>query len=102
MSLVRTVTTIIAKRGRATVDGLMAEPDCEGYRRKQIITALKNAATAGHVHCVDRVPSPRGAKGRIGVYESGPAPSKPVRRPALQMPVNSVFQLGERAAACAA
>lgn len=105
MSLVRIVTELVELHGKTTADQLVRDPYCEGYTRAQIVTALRNAAHFGHIHCVGRVVSSRAANARAGVYEPGPAPAKnedsaPVRAgpPRGELGhlgrITSVFQMG--------
>lgn len=102
MSLVRIVTELVELHRKATADQLVRDPYCEGYTRAQIVTALRNAAHFGHIHCVGRIVSSRAANARAGVYEPGPAPKKPAKAEPVRvapLPPNSIFQLGDRAGA---
>lgn len=93
--LTKTVAEMVQARGSATADDLL--PDLPAYSREKVLNAMKNARSAGLIHC--RL-APR--KGRVGVSGSDPAIHYPGACPkgmingervAPTRPQNSVWEL---------
>ena len=100
MSLTQAVANLVCELGEVSGDALL--PYLPEYSREQVFQALQNARYSKKIRIVRRG-KPIGRGSRPGVYAppdggtSQPPPKEPmVRRP---MPVNSIFQLGDRAGA---
>ena len=90
MSLVKTVTALIERRGPSDAEMLL--PDCHGHTRAQVVRALQNAAHQRLIHRVSFAKPSEGKHNRLGVYALGAAEEASLRvsRPR----VASVWQLG--------
>lgn len=87
------VIDLVEERGEATVDDLM--PQIDGYSRKQVLDALKNAAYRNRLVCITgRRGAGRKEGGLPGIYRIAER-EKPAE-PNLPR-INSVWQLGEMA-----
>jgi len=87
MSLIQVVVALIEEAGSASADDLM--PDCPGYSRAQVLSAIQNAAQLGHIVKVGKAGT--GLGNGLGIYE-------PVPKPAGPRPVASVWEFAQREA----
>lgn len=91
------VIGLIEDNEGANVDDLL--PHLPDYTRKQVMAALQNLSFAGRVKCVRQGVKGRhrGAKpGRYWLADAAVTPSVTKPQP---RPVNSIFQMGDRAGA---
>lgn len=91
MSLIQTVAALVEEAGTAHADQLL--PDCPGYTRQQVISALQNAAQLGLIHCVARRCAGRPLGALPGIYAPGRSGETPKLRRA---PVASVWDYAQR------
>lgn len=89
MSLLHTVTAIVKRDGKASVEDILRE--VEGVTRQQVLAALNNARQKGLVHCIGR--DRQGKCGQQpGVFAPGPAPEKaPAPRRYEAHPLHSIW-----------
>jgi acyl-CoA reductase-like NAD-dependent aldehyde dehydrogenase len=98
MTLIQEVTRLVGELGEASADDL--GPYMRHASRKQILSALNNAAHQGKIECLRQLPRTDKGAG-LGVYVVAGTP--PAHRSwAGTLPVNSIFQLGDRAAGASA
>jgi len=98
MNTIAQVLALIKTRGPSTVDDLM--PKIKGATRKQVLAALANARATGRLIPIMRKPrAKRVGSGSYPMTYSIASETSEVVRPKLKkMPVNSVWDLGTRAA----
>jgi hypothetical protein len=94
MTLIQDVTRLVGELGEASADDL--GPYMRHASRKQILSALNNAAHQGKIECLRQLPRTENGAG-VGVFVV--VGVQPIHRPRTKpLPVNSIFQLGDRAA----
>ncbi len=99
MKLIHEVPRLIGEMGEATADDLARHlPD---VTRKQILKAINNATTRGLIECVRYLPRERRYPQGVFVVVGADVKSRAVVFHG-SLHVNSIFQLGDRAAGASA
>jgi hypothetical protein len=102
MSLMQEVTDLVNELGEVSGDALL--PYLPNHSREKVFQALQNARYTKKIRLVRRGQALGlgGTKGsQPGVYGPVEEVDEPPTAPSGVLPVNSVFQLGERAGAAA-